>query len=671
MRVECKKMFWHQKGLLLVFCYVVLSFAALFIFDAPKNSEVEQNKEAYQYYLQQVEGRCTSETETFLAKEAGQIAQANSELQRLYSDYYDGKLTEREFSAKVAADEKAVRYQKGFELLYQQYNGIRENTENRWLLSTNGWDGLLAHDSLDLPFVLLLLLLITPVLCQEYENKMDDLIKAGPKGGRHSARCKLALAMLVVCALCLLNSSLQVVFYEWKYGLPHGDYPLQSLPYFATSTRRATLAGAFFEISACKLLGSLSFAMLILFVSACVKKYALTLFASTAVLLLPQYGFTRSSTKYFLPGPLGLLVSTGFFRGNEYQYDAMTQEKTLLFREIGGRARWMLLGVNLCLLVLMIAVILKKDTNVWCKRSFCSAKKATCLLALCAAVSVCSGCSAPNNVPKQVLFNLEQRNSYENDNYRFFVENPNTEEATWMMENKATGQEQRAIRDPMQDNIKVAQTMTGQGPFIYYMQIESTQTGFLSVSEHLSIIEVDTRDFSQRVVLERSLDANRDAFLGIGQPSEQQVEPFRSVEAFFLGDQYFYLVNDGAVTRVNRVSGKTKTIIEVPVLNSLSYNGTCIYYINEKSQLMQYDVRTGKKEECYGIITQSFLLTEKEIVFINRLKQNQLYAASLSDGTLRKLTEESVQSFTISGNTVVYTAKADQQEHRAVLKEQQ
>lgn len=671
MRVECKKMFWHQKGLLLVLCYVVLSFAVLFIFDTPKNSEIEQNKKAYQYYLQQVEGRCTSETEAFLAKEAGQIAQANSELQRLYSDYYDGKLTEREFSAKVAADEKAVRYQKGFELLYQQYNGIRENTENRWFLSTNGWDGLLAHDSLDLPFVLLLLLLITPVLCQEYENKMDDLIKTGPRGGRHDTRCKLVLAMLVVCALCLMNSSLQAAFYEWKYGLPHGDYPLQSLPYFATSTRRATLAGAFFEISAGKLLGSLSFAMLILFVSACVKKYALTLFTSTAVLLLPQYGFTRSSTKYFLPGPLGLMVSTGFFRGNEYQYDAMTQEKTLLFREIGGRARWIILGVNLCLLVLMVAVILKKHTNVWCQRSFCNAKKATCLLALFAALSVCSGCSAPNNAPKQVLFNLEQRNSYENDHYRFFVENPNTEEATWMMENKATGQEQRAIRDPMQDNTKVAQTMTGQGPFIYYMQIESTQTGFLSVSEHLSIIEVDTRDFSQRVVLERSLDANRDAFLGIGQPSEQQVEPFRSVEAFFLGDQYFYLVNDGAVTRVNRVSGKAKTIIEVPVLNSLSYNGTCIYYINEKSQLMQYDVRTGKKGECYGIITQSFLLTEKEIVFINRLKQNQLYAASLSDGTLRKITEESVQSFTISGNTVVYTAKADQQEHRAVLKEQQ
>ena len=671
MRVECKKMFWHQKGLLLVLCYLVLSFALLVLFDTPKNSEIEQNKGAYQYYLQQVEGRCTSETEAFLQGEAARIAQANSELQGLYDDYYDGKLNEKEFSVKAAADEKAVRYQKGFELLYQQYNGIRENTENRWFLSTNGWEGLLAHDSLDFPFVLLLLLLITPVFCQEYENKMEGLIKAGPKGGRHDAGCKLALAVIVVCALCVLNSGLQVVFYEWKYGLPHGDYPLQSLPYFATSTRQATLAGAFLKISVGRLLGSLSFAILILFVSACVKKYALTLFTSTAVLLLPQYGFTKPSTKYFLPGPLGLLVSTGYFRGDEYQYDAVIQQKTLLFGEIGSSARWMLLGVNLCLLVLMVAVILKKHTNVWCKRPFCGAKRAAYLLALCAVVSVCSGCSAPNRIPEQVLFNLEQCRAYENEHYQFFVENPNTDEATWMMEDKTTGQVQRAVREPMQGNIKVAQTMFGCGPFIYYMQIESTQTGFLSVSEHLSIIEVDTRDFSQRVVVERSLDTNRDEFLGIGQPSEQAAEPFKSIESFFLDDEYFYLVNAGTVTSVSRASGKAKTIIEVPVLKSLAYNGTSIYYINEKSQLMQYDVRTGKKAECYGIITQSFLLTENEIVFINRLKQNQLYAASLADGTLRKLTKQTVQSFTISGNTVVYTAKADRQEYRTVLKEQQ
>lgn len=667
MRAECKKMFWHQKGLFLVLCYVVLSFAALVVFDTPRNSEIQQNRQAYQYYLKQVEGKCTAETEHFLAKEAEQIAKANNELQRLYDDYYDGKLTEKEFSSKVVADEKAVRYQKGFELLYQQYNGIREKTENRWFLSTNGWDGLLAHDSLNLPFVLLLLLLVTPVFCQEYENKMDDLIKTEPWGARHYAKCKIALVLLVVCGLCLLNSGLQYLFYEWKYGLPHGDYPLQSLPYFATFTRKATLAGTFFKISVGRLAGNIGFAMLILFVSACTKKYALALFTSTAVVLLPYYGFTQPSAKYLFPGPLGLMVSTGFFRGNEYQYDALTQEKVLSFQEIGSGVRQILLGVHLCLLILMAAVILKKHTNVWCKKTFCRIKRVTCLLVLCGIAWAGTGCSVAKAAPEPVLFNLEQRTTYENDQYRFFVESPNTDEAIWVMENKATGQQQQVVRDPMQSDTKVAQTMTGYGPFIYYMQVETIQTGFLSSTQHFSIIEVDTRDFSQRIVLEHSLDTNSDTFLGIGQPSKQEAETFKSVEAFFIGDQYIYLIGDETVTRVNRVTGKTKTIIEVRVLKSLSYNGSNIYYINEKSQLMQYNIYTGKAAKCYGIVTQSFLLTDKEIVFINRLKQNQLYAASLADGRLRRLTEEPVLSFTIDGNTIDYTAKTDLQEYRTPL----
>lgn len=668
MKFESRKMFRHQKGLWLILLYFVLSFAGLLIFDVPMNNEVERNRDAYNHYLHQVEGKCTAETESLLSKEAQRISKANSELQRLYGDYYDGKLAEKEFTSQIAAAEETVRFQKGFELLYEQYNGIRENTENRWFLYTNGWNGLLSHDSLELLFVLLLLLLITPVFCQEYENKMDELIMTEPKGARYHAMQKIILVVLVVCTLCILNSGMRYVFYEWKYGLPHGNYPLQSLSYFAASTREATLIGTFLEVSFSKLFGSLSLAILILFVSVCVKKYALTLFTCTAVVLLPYYGLTLPSAKYFLPGPLGFMVSTGFFRGNKYQYDAVTQEKVLVFQEIGSITRWLLFGITLCLMLMMAAIILKKHTNIWCAKNYRRVSKAPCLvLVLCILTSVFSGCSAPNTEQEHPLFNLEQSKTYENDNYRFFVENPNSNESVWMMENKATGEKQRLVRNPMQSTAKVSEKIYGYGGFIYYMKIDSYETGFLSTSEHFSIIEVDTRNFTERIVLERNLDTNRDTFLGIGKPSEQDIEPFKSVEAFFLDDQNLYLISNGKVTRVNRVTGKTEVIIDVPVLKSLSYDGTSIYYINEKSKLMQYDVRTGKATELYGIVTESFLLTEKEVIFINRLKQDKLYGCNLSNGKFRQLTQEAVLSFTMSGNTIVYTGKADLREHRIVL----
>lgn len=671
MQYEFRKMFRHQKGLWLILLYFILSFAGLLIFDTPVNNDVERHREAYNHYLYQVEGKCTEETERLLSEEAQRISMANTELQRLYGDYYDGKLTEKEFTTQIAAAEETMRYQKGFELIYDQYNGIRQNTENRWFLYTNGWDGLLSHDSLDLLFVLLLLLLFTPVFCQEFESKMDELIMTEPKGARHHALHKIILVVLVVCILCLLNSGLQYSFYGWKYGLPHGNYPLQSLSYFSASTREVTLMGTFIKISFGKLFGSLSFAMLILFISVCVKRYALTLFTCTAVVLLPYYGLTLPSAKYFLPGLLGFMISTGFFRGNEYQYDAVTQEKVLTFQEIGNTARWLIFGITLCLMLIMAVIILKKHTNIWCAKNVLRVTNVPCLiLVLCFTTSVFSGCSSSHTEQKHPLFNLEQSNTYENDNYRFFVENPNTDEAAWMMENKSSGEIQRLVRNPIQTATKVSEKIYGYDDFVYYMQIESYETGFLSTSEYFSIIEVDTRDFTERIVLERNLDTNSDTFLGIGKPNEQEIEPFQFAEAFFLDDQYFYLIGNGKVSKVNRITGKTEIIIEVPVLKSLSYDGENIYYINEKSELMRYDVRTDQETGLCGIVTESFLLTEKEVVFINRLEHSQLYALSLADGSLRQLTQEAVLSFSVDGNTVNYTGKADLQEHRIALNDQ-
>ncbi len=669
MEYEIRKMFWHQKGLWLILLYFVLSIAGLLLFDTPSNPEIEQNKAAYDTYLQQVEGKCTDETETFLSKEAERIAEANSRLQNLYDDYSNGKLTKKELTNQVTGVEETIRYQKGFELVFEQYNGIQESMENRWFLYTNGWDGLLSHDSLDLLFVLLLLLLITPVFCQEYESGMNELIITEPRGAKRNAFHKIVLVVLAVCAICLLSSGMRFLFYNLKYGLTHGDYPMQSLSYFATSTRRATLIGAFLEISFGKLFGSLSLAVLILFVSACVRKYALTLFVSTAAVLLPYFGLSLSSAKYSLPGPLGFMISTGFFKGNEYQYDAVTQEKTMVFQEIGGSTRELLIGVTLCLMIIMSVIVLKKHTNVWCVRKPRQMKKVICLfLLLCVSASVFSGCVVSSAAQEHPLFNLEQSNAYENSNYQFYVENPNSDKATWMMTNKSTGKTGKLIRNPMQALSQVPVTIYGCGDFVYYIQADSDASGFFSITDRFSVVEVDTRNFSEKIVFERNLNKNRDTFLSIGQPKEQDIKFFSLVNAFFLNDQNLYFISNRQVSKVNRTTGKRNIIIEAPSLKSLSFDGINIYYINAESKLMKYDVRTGQESGLCGVVTVSFLLTAKqEVIFINRLDQNKLYALSLKDGSQRKILDQPVLSFSLDGENLVYVSKTDSNEHQIML----
>src|SRR5690606_20786985 len=111
----------------------------------------------------------------------------------------------------------------GFKVIFDQYTYIREKPDNRYFLSTNGWDGLLSTDSLDLLFLLLLLLLVTPVFCSEFASEMDSLHLTVKKGTRVHALSKVVLVFITVMALCLITSLLRYGFFQVKYGLENGD----------------------------------------------------------------------------------------------------------------------------------------------------------------------------------------------------------------------------------------------------------------------------------------------------------------------------------------------------------------------------------------------------------------------------------------------------------------
>jgi hypothetical protein len=236
-----------------------------------------------------------------------------------------------------------------------------------------------------------------------------------------------------------------------------------------------------------------------------------------------------------------------------------------------------------------------------------------------------------------------------------------------MMENKSTGKTEKLIRNPMQALSKVPEAIYGCGNFVYYMQIDSDVSGFFTIADRFSVVEVDTRNFSKKIVFERNLNTSRNTFLNIGKPKEQDVKFFSFVNALFLDHQNFYFIGNGQVSKVNRLTGERKVIIEAPLLKSLSFDGENIYYINAESKLMKYDVHTDQEAELNGIVTESFLLTEKEVIFMDRLDQNKLYAISLKDGSRRKILDQSVLSFSLKGENIVYLSKADLKEHQIKL----
>ncbi|MFD3259605.1 DUF5050 domain-containing protein [Paenibacillus lentus] len=665
-----KKMFYYQKGLVFIGLFFVINIATLIVFDKPTNASVELNASQYAFYLNQVQGAYSEETERFFANEAVKISDAKVSLRKVSDNFYDGNIKENEFISITTPLEEILHNETGYKIIYDQYTYIREKPENRYFLYTNGWDGLLSNDSLDFLFVLLLLVLVTPVFCLEFENRMNSLILTVKKGATNSAVCKVGLVLIIVVALCLLTAALNYGFYWLKYGLENGNYPLQSLSYYATSTKNSTLFEAFMWITACKIFGSLCFAMLIMLVSVLIKKYGFTLFTCTAFILLPYFGFRMESSKYFLPGPLGFMVSTGFFRGNEYEHDIIEDQMIFEYHEVSIMMWIILFVITLCISIVMFVVIMIRNTNEWSSRKPShKLMPFNFMLMVCISSSFLFGCTPHTSTGESNVYNFSSRQYYENDHYHFYLDESDLNDGRIVFVDKQTGEKRNFVRNPMTSLTRVESTIYGNGSYVYYMKYDSDKSGFYEQVNRLSLIEVNTDTFDEKIVFEKDFNTKKAALININKTKDKDQVFFYSISGFFLDELNIYFVGQDQIRRVNRRTGKMSIIIRFPVLKHLAFDGQTIYYVNEKSQVVKYNTTTDLEEINPDLITRFFVLTDTDLLFLNRKDQQKIYAMNLRDSTVRKITDVPVLEFHCYEQSIFYVSKDDLKQYRLELEQ--
>lgn len=658
-------MFLYQKGLLWISLYFVVSLACLVLFNTPENPEMEINASSYEHYLDVVRGPQTKEAEQLFVKEAANISKAKVELTKLYDSYYDGEISEEELQEGTNSLEKIVENERGFQLVFDQYMYVRENPENRYYLSTNGWDGLLSTEQLDLALLLLLLVLITPVFCMEFSSEMNSLHLTLRNGTRVHAVFKMLLVFLTVIVISVLSAMLQYGFFGVKYGLENGNYPLQSISYFGTSSKTLSLFSTFLLMTGIKIFGNLIFAMLIMFFSVWTKKYALTLFSSTVFILLPYYMFTLESSKYYLPGPLGFMISTGFFRGNEYERNPITDQMDLIFREVPMATFLFLLVITFCAGVVAWVVILNCHTNAWQirKRRY-RFESYYSLVFLCILVASLVGCNSNNEeAKKHDVFNSLSRQIFENETYFFYIDETDLEDIRPVFKNKETGEIRNLMLSPLSSLTSVESYIYGNGFFVYYMKMDYDKSGFYKETNRLSIIEVDTRTFEEKVIYEENANMMRDSFLGLHTTDNID---FLGITSFFVDKTYIYLViDDNQIRQINRLTGRANEIIQSSsIFSNVAYDGKFIYYSNETYQIVKYDIETGIEVVIPDLITTHFIITDTEILYVNRQDNHRLYAMDLNNSTVQKLTDKPVWSFTYDNQFIYYTSKLNNERYR-------
>ena len=655
---EWKKLMIYQRGLCYILATLLVSTVWLAATDRPQNSAMEEYRKEYEWYLERLAGVCTEEKAAWLEQEARAITEARYARSQSQESYYSGQITAEQYERQIAEVNTVLAHEHGFEAVYRQYLYVCENTGNRYFLKTNGWAGLFSSQTLDFPLFLVILILAATVFCSEYSCQMDALLRTATQS-RKSARSKVVMTLCAVFALCGGLALIRFVFFGMKYGLPHGEYPVQSIASFGGSTKNISLLAAYLILTVLRCFGSVYLAALLLFTSVLVKKYALTVVIGVASTLIPYIGLSKQIC-YRLPLPLPFLLASGFLEGASSVEDSLTGEPMVTFSERSPQELLALLGLSAVCCALMVWWVLRQNTNCWQSGRKpvrgCGAA-ALCLLVLLSL----SGCSVAESA--NGIFNSSSQSVSETYSVIF-----DDQTRTYALENRATGALTDLALSPLFGVFSDGESIKAvymDAPYIYYMASRTEQYvdrvgSYNSTATQVSIVQLDTETFEEQVIFEKITDSGR-SLLGIDYTVGDTWIFLQYCYGFFLNDDsLFFITNDG-ITEVGRRSQRTQ-MLDIPARGNIAFDGRTIYFINEDSLLTAYDTRTHKERPFRKMVASDFCLTDQGLYFINRMDSECVYLCGRDGVGSLKISNDPARSIDYDGEKVTMILKSDGKE---------
>ena len=630
---EVKKIMLHQRGLFYTALVLLFGTVWLALSDSPINNAMEQYKNEYEWYLEKVNGYCTDESSLYLEQEAGRIAEAKEKQSTLLENYYDGKISESEYKKESQEIEKVLEHQNGFEVIYQQYLYICENAENRCFLQTNGWMGLLGKDTLNFILFLGILLLVTPVFCSEYSCQMDTLILTS-REGRKSSLYKLLIMIVVVLFLSLSISLIEYGFYRFKYGLPDGDYPIQSIRYFADSSKSISLLEGYVYIGLLQMFGGVFLTILLMFISVLAKRYAITLLIGAVSVIIPYIGLSKTCI-YRLPLPLPFLLGTDFFAGNIVLSDALMGDDKIIFAEVDTATLLTLLFVSILLCTLAAVWILRCNSNRWLIKSR-QKKRAAAFTVMLSLALVVTGCSGRGKI-KSAVYNSSA--NYDCMGYEI-IRDAGTFD--YYLKNTSTGETYPLACSPMfgvfsdEEEVRAFYVCP---PYLYYttsvMESYVNRVGnYNSNITKVSVVELNLNTFEEKTIFEQMTNSGR-SLLGIDYETGDKWKFLDFHHAFFLNDDNLFFIGNDGITKVNRYTRKTVKL-DIPENGNISFDGESIFYKNEQGVLTRYDVSSNETYTYENIVAYDFCMDEQSIYYVSRTDGGCLYSCG-KDGNNKEL----------------------------------
>jgi len=357
-KFELNKLLIKQKAILIIFAFIIVKIIFLFLSPLSNDLVIERNKANYNHYMNTLSGKLTDEKRNYIQEEKKKLEDTRILTDNLLSNSERGEITEEEFVIEMKKNQEILQREKAFKIILNDLNYIEKNNENRYFLYKTGWNELIAKENIDVTLVLLLLAIIVPFFANEYEKGTNLVIIPSKKGMRQVVVIKSLISILIAVLLTCTFAAIEYVFYDIKYGLPSGDYPLQTLSFFETSIRNVSLIKTFFICNIVKCAGYIMLVFISMLLSIKLKHSVPAAFFSLCTLIIPYFIFKVGELKYKLPGPLGNILATGYFIGDR------TIDNTLIFKSLTLIDLIFVCITNMTILLLIHLLILKYYSNL-------------------------------------------------------------------------------------------------------------------------------------------------------------------------------------------------------------------------------------------------------------------------------------------------------------------
>ncbi len=661
-RYELQKLLLHHKLLYLMIGFQIIAFILSALNDKPVNTDIENNLEGYTYYINQTEGKITEKTSQFFDDMSQNYAAMESEFQTIYQKVSRGEITIDECRERIEELNLCLERKKGFLVLYEQYAEAKENTTNRYLLNTNAWDALLSNESLDFPLVIFIMIIACVGFGVEIYSEMDILLRSSQKGERKLGLFKLLVVVMLSVISVVLEHLIRIVFLQVKYGFTHGEYPLQSLKFFKEYTGDISLFEAGLGIFLWKVLGCIMWGVIISALMLLFRKYALTMIASIAGLILTYIGISSAHIKYYLPGPLGALLGTGFYRGSSYNVSEYSGEKIYTFIQLSGKMKTIILGIDILLILALSIYVIFKYSNCWFPIVHFKKKVVSCIAIFVLVISTMTGCAREDQT-NTCIFNLANSANYETEKYLLYDEFKNVETYV-MVRDKNTGETTELVKDPYRDNKEIVNAFYADGQYAYYLEMTKDKEGKYMADEYdeISLVRVRLEDFSAKKLFSCSIKTTKGDIFGINK-RENENYVLLELSSFFVHENAFYfMTSDGEVYAVNLMTKSRKLLFTCDGI-SLSFCNGVFYYTNTVSQLVEYKVGTGECIVHEDIIADGFIINENHVVYKDRTNSNALTCIDFNGENKVVICREQVY-FYAADQTHIYYMEANEILHK-------